>query len=276
MTGFRTPASLGRLPKLHVYVDETGDRGFSDASRHKSPFFAMTALLVPQEDEWQVKLTAGGLRAIVHGAQPQEILKPIHWVEHFKAKRPDRRRQAAQALALMPSAMVIHIIAHKDTVNADAGMRQDGGLFYNYTTRLLLERVAYAAREWPGGRRLAIVRLGRVKHMDHSASASHLDYVRQGAGLTSYPVPWALISWPPTWENTQRDGIQLADIHAGLLNCALSGDPQDRSCAENLLLVGHQLRRSSGGGLLGYGVKVIGDDGFVTQRAWWDEWRKSR
>ncbi|MDX2528020.1 DUF3800 domain-containing protein [Streptomyces europaeiscabiei] len=273
MTGLVTPARFGQLPKLHVYVDETGDRGFSDASRARSPFFAMTALLVPQEDEWQVKLTAGGLRAIVHGAQPQEILKPIHWVEHFKPKKKDRRRQAAQALALIPSAMVIHVIAHKDTVNADAGMRQDKGLFYNYTARLLLERIAFAASGWLGGPRLAIVRLGSVKHMDHRASVSYLDYIRQGAGLTSYQVPWNYISWPPTWEGTQRDGIQLADIHAGLLNCALSGDPQDRACAENLLLVSHQLRRAWDGSLLGYGVKVIGDCSFITSRVWWPEWK---
>jgi hypothetical protein len=116
-----TPARFGQLPKLHVYVDETGDRGFSEASRAQSPFFAMTALLIPQEEEWGVKLTAGGLRALVHGAEPQRILKPIHWVEHFKAKRKDRRRQAAHALALMPNAMVIHVIAHKDTVNEAAG-----------------------------------------------------------------------------------------------------------------------------------------------------------
>ncbi|MFH8926360.1 DUF3800 domain-containing protein [Streptomyces pristinaespiralis] len=270
MSALYVPARFGQLPKLHVYVDETGDRGFSAASRAQSPFFAMTALIVPQEDEWTVKLTAGGLRAIVHGAQPQEILKPIHWVEHFKAKRPERRLHAARALALMPSATVIHVIAHKDTVNADAGMRQDKGLFYNYTTRLLLERVAYTAREWPGGPRLAIVRLGHVKHMDHSTSESHLDWVRQNG---QYGVPWAYISWPPTWENTQRDGIQLADVHAGLLNCALSGDPSDASCAQNLLLCSHQLRRSKGGALLGYGVKVIGHDSYVTGRVWWNDWK---
>jgi hypothetical protein len=273
MSGLLTPAHFGQLPKLHVYVDETGDRGFSEASLAKSPFFAMTALLVPQEDEWHVKVTAGGLRALVHGAQPQEILKPIHWVEHFRPKHKERRRQAAQALAFMPSAMVIHVIAHKGTMRADAGMAKDKGVFYNYTTRLLLERVALAAREWTGGPRLAIVRLGRVKHMDHSASAAYFDYIRQGAGLTSYPIPWNYISWPPTWENTQRDGIQLADIHAGILNCALSGDPQDRGCAENLLLVGHQLRRAWNGALLGYGVKVIGDTSFITGRAWWQDWK---
>ncbi|WDO06203.1 DUF3800 domain-containing protein [Streptomyces murinus] len=263
----------GQLPKLHVYIDETGDRGFSAASRAQSPFFAMTALVVPQEDEWNVKITAGGLRAYVHGAQPQQLLKPIHWVEHFKPKRPERREHAARTLAMMPSAKVIHVIAHKDTVNSDDGMRQDKGVFYNYTTRLLLERVAYAAKEWPGGPRLAIVRLGLVKHMDHTAAEAALNDMRQDSSSSMWGVPWQHVSWPPTWEGTQRDGIQLADIHAGLLNAALSGDPADLRCAQNLLLCGHQLRRSSRGKLLGYGVKVIGSTEFVTNRCWWGDWK---
>ncbi|MFE4174193.1 DUF3800 domain-containing protein [Streptomyces sp. NPDC056909] len=189
--GLTTPSSAyyGQLPKLHVYIDETGDRGFSIASRAQSPFFAMSALIVPQEDEWIVKVTAGGLRALVHGAQPQRILKPIHWVEHFRPKRPERRNQAARTLALMSSAKVIHVIAHKDTVNSDDGMRQDKGVFYNYTTRLLLERVAYAAKDWPGGPRLAIVRLGRVKHMDHDAAEADLDSMRQDANSAMWGVP---------------------------------------------------------------------------------------
>ncbi|UNZ20598.1 DUF3800 domain-containing protein [Streptomyces sp. 891-h] len=273
MTPLYFRQDFGHLPKLHVYVDETGDRGFSDKSRAKSPFFAMTALLVPAEEEWTVKYTAGGLRALVHSGPPEARLKPLHWVEHFKAKRPERRLHAAKVLAQMPDAKVIHVITHKDSLGHDSVMRRSKEHFYNYTARLLLERVARAAQGWPGGKRLAIVRLGAVKHMDHSTSESHLDHVRNG-GCETYSVPWALIKWPPTWETTQRDGIQLADIHAGLLNAALSGDPADRDCASNLLLCRHQLRRSRDGRVLGHGVKVIGDETFVTGRAWWPDWAR--
>lgn len=271
MSPLWVPEGFGRLPKLHVYIDETGDRGFSKASRAQSPFFAMSGLAVPAEDEVHIKVAAGGLRALVYGRQPQENLKPIHWVEHFKAKRSDRRRAAAVALASIPTAKVIHVIAHKETLNTDAGMRNDKGLFYNYTARLLLERIAHLAKNWPGGPRLAITRLGRVKHMDHSTSEAHLDFVRCGTRTETFGVPWGYIKWPPTWENTQRDGIQLADLHAGILNAALSGDPQDSTCAQYLLTCGHQLRRGPQGTLLGYGVKVIGDTSFVTSRVWWDE-----
>ncbi|MDX3634353.1 DUF3800 domain-containing protein [Streptomyces europaeiscabiei] len=262
-----TRAEFGALPKLNVYVDETGDRGWSDKS---SPFFAMTALLVPSEDDWTVRYAAGGLRSIVHASRP-DTTTPLHWVDHFKAKRPERRLRAARCLASMPSAKVIHVIVPKDTARGLARGLADGVRFYNYTTRLLLERVAHAAKGWDGGPRLAIVRLGAVHGMDHEDTAAYLTWVRDGRCQT-FDVPWQYIKWPPKWYGTEWDGIQLADIHAGLLNVALTGDKNDEECAANLLLCKHQLYRAPAGTLLGYGVKVIGDVRFVRDRAWWPKW----
>lgn len=260
-----TPVHPGALAKLGVYVDETGDRGISDKA---SPFFAMTALMVPAEDDWTVRYAAAGLRSVIHTSQPDQA-KPLHWVEHFKRKHTDRRFRAASALAGMPSAKVVHVIVPKEAARSAPGLK-DTSRFYNYTTRLLLERVAYAAANWPGGQRLAILRLGTVRGMDHTATARYLDWVRANQ---AYNVPWRLIKWPPTWMGTDWDGIQLADLHAGLLNSALTGAPDDEACAANLLLCKHQLYRSHTGRLLGYGVKVLGSDTtIVTGRSWWDKW----
>ncbi|MGW0795204.1 DUF3800 domain-containing protein [Streptomyces sp. NPDC002692] len=262
-----TSAQLGALPKLRVYVDETGDRGLKGKA---SPFFAMTAVLVPEEDDWTVRYAAGGLRTVIHESNPDSTT-PLHWVDHFKAKHPDRRLRAARALASMPSAKVIHVIVPKSSVRTRAPGLVDGVRFYNYTARLLLERVAHAAKQWEGGPRLAIVRLGTVRGMDHTDTAGYLTRVRNGQCQT-FDVPWVHIKWPPVWSGTEWDGIQLADIHAGLLNVALTGDPEDEICAENLLLCKHQLYRSPNGYLLGYGVKIIGDHRFVVNRCWWRKW----
>jgi hypothetical protein len=258
------PEILGCLPKLRVYVDETGDRGLAD---NCSPFFAMTALMVPEEDDWTVRYAASGLRGVINTE------KPLHWVDHFKAKHPDRRLKAATALAQMPSARVVHVIAPKGAVRIDYPGLRNTDRFYNYTARYLLERVAHAAHKWPGGPRLAIVRLGAVKGMDHKETASYLDRVRTGIFDKYEEVPWQHIKWPLTWHGTDYDGIQLADIHAGLLNVALTGATGDATCAENLLLCKHQLHRSPTGHLLGYGVKLMArDDTFVTDRCWWKKW----
>ncbi|MGD6742987.1 DUF3800 domain-containing protein [Streptomyces sp. BH106] len=247
-------------------MDETGDRGVGP---NASDFFAMTALMVPSEDDWNVRTTAGGLRALIHTSRP-DTNTPLHWVDHFKAKHADRRLRAARSLALMPSAKVIHVVVPKRSARNFAGM-SDGVRFYNYTTRLLLERVAHAAKAWDGGPRFAVVRLGSVKGMNHSDTEAYLNFVRQGF-VETWGVPWEHIKWPPTWTGTDWDGIQLADIHAGLLNAALRGAMDDERCAENLLLCKHQLYRR-GGSLLGYGVKVMGDKTFMTGRCWWRKMR---
>ncbi|MFJ6348633.1 DUF3800 domain-containing protein [Streptomyces sp. NPDC092046] len=257
-----TPAQLGQLPKLHVYVDETGDRGLGPTT---SPFFGMTALMVPAEDDWTVRHAAGGLRTVIG------TTKPLHWVDHFKAKNADRRLWAATVLAQMPSARVIHVIAPKEAVRQNYPGLHDTSRLYNFTTKWLLERVAYAAQGWPGGPRFANVRLGHVRGMDHDATAEYLDRVRRGLH-DQYPVPWRHIKWPVAWVGTDYDGIQLADIHAGILNVALTGAPDDEACAENLLLCKHQLHRTPNGRVLGYGVKVLGASTFVTDRCWWKKW----
>ncbi|MFH8393379.1 DUF3800 domain-containing protein [Streptomyces sp. NPDC018036] len=260
-----TPAEIGALPKLRVYVDETGDRGALG-----SPFFAMTALLVPEEEDWNVRVVAGGLRAMIHASRP-DTKTPLHWVDHFKAKHPERRERAARTLSSMPGVKVIHVIVPKRMTALTGGMA-DGTRFYNYTTRLLLERIAYCAATWEGGPRFAITYFGSVKGVDHTDTASYLTRVRNGLCGETWGVPWQHIKWPPKWTGTDWDGIQLADIHAGILNVALSGADVDQDCAANLLLCKHQLYRSPGGSLLGYGVKIWGSAMFLVNRCWYQKW----
>jgi hypothetical protein len=252
------PTAPHSLPKLYVYVDETGDRGFSTTS---SACFAMTALIVPAEEDWQTRTSAASLRALVGTSER------LHWVEHFKAKRPERRARAARLLAVMPEVRVVHVIVDKAT----ARLNRDGVWFYNYTAQLLLARVAQAARTWEGGPRQAIVRLGSVKGMDHAATLRHLGEVRTTAADDA-PVPWEHLHWPPTWRDTSFDGIQLADIHAGLLNAALRAKPDETACVANLLRCKHQLHRSAAGVLLGHGVEWVGLESVLTGRDWWADW----
>ncbi|MFJ5217216.1 DUF3800 domain-containing protein [Streptomyces sp. NPDC088354] len=260
-----TATALGALPKLRVYVDETGDRGALG-----SPFFAMTALVVPEEEDWNVRFVANGLRDMIHTSNPGTTT-PLHWVDHFKAKRPERRARAARALSLMPGVKVIHVIVPKRNVVPTGGMA-DGTRFYNYTTRLLLERVAYCAATWAGGPRLALSYLGTVKGVDHADTADYLTRVRNGQCGETWGVPWQYLKWPPKWTGTDRDGVQLADIHAGMLNVALTGDPTDEDCAQYLLSCKHQLYRSPTGIMLGYGVKVWGSQVFIVNRCWFAKW----
>jgi hypothetical protein len=259
---YTTSQELRQLPRIEVFVDEYGDRGFTTKS---SPVFAMTAVLVPTERIVDVKVVVGGLKNVINTP------KPLHWVEHFtpKQEHASRRALAARLIAGLPDVRVIYVVAHKGTLISGERLQADKDLFYNYMTKLLLERVAFEARDWPGGARLAVARLSAVKNMHHEGSVDYLEGVRR-QGKTKAPMEHIL--WPPRWYDPSKfDGLQLADLYMGMFGTALSGAPDDPTCARFLLEHRHQLRRSWSGQVLGYGVKVYGDARFLTERAWWGD-----
>ncbi|WP_353707655.1 DUF3800 domain-containing protein [Cellulosimicrobium sp. ES-005] len=259
---FPTPERYRRLPRVEAFVDEVGDRGFTTKS---SDVFAMVAVMVPQERVPDMKVVVGGLRHAVNTS------KPLHWVDHFtpKPKHAARRRLASQWIAKIPDVKVVYVVAHKATLIASQHLRADRDLFYNYMTKLLLERVAYQARYWPGGQRLAVARLSAVKNMDHIESVDYLNGARR---YQHTRAPFENILWPPIWRGPDVfDGLQLADLYLGMLWCAIRGDHGDVDCAEMLLEHRHQLRRGPSGQVLGWGVKVFGDPAYLTKRIWWPE-----
>lgn len=224
----------------------------------------MTAVMVPAESAPHMRVVAAGLRSEINTE------KPLHWVDHFtpKPKHAFRRKLAADMVAAIPGAVVIYVVCEKRTLIASEHLRADQDLFYNYVTKLLLERVAYAARYWPGGSRLAIVALSSIRGTAATDSRNYLDAVRD---YRKTDAPMRYIKWPPSWHGPDRfDGLQIADLYMGMMGTALSGSETDVACAAHLLAHRSQIRRGPNGQLLGWGIKMYGDAGALTRRAWWD------
>ncbi|HEY3546248.1 MAG TPA: DUF3800 domain-containing protein [Propionicimonas sp.] len=256
----RTPAAIGRLRRVEVFVDEYGDRGFGLKA---SPMFAMTAVMVPEESVNHMRAVAGGLRSVIRTG------KPLHWVEHFtpKPKHAERRALAAEMLAGIPGVVFLCVVADKATLEGSEYLKGDEDHFYNYVTKLLLERVAFQAKNWPGGARMALARLSSIRGTRERDSIEYLEAVRD-RGRTTAPLQY--IKWPPHWYGPERyDGLQIADLYTGIIGNAISGAPTEIECAAHLLRCRHQLRRGPRGQVLGWGVKVYGRDGFLTERPWW-------
>ena len=68
-------------------------------------------------------------------------------------------------------------------------------------TKLLLERVAYAALQWRGGPRLAIARLSSIKGTRDVDSIDYLERVRR---VRATKAPLEQIRWPPSWHGPER------------------------------------------------------------------------
>ncbi|GLZ28162.1 hypothetical protein Lesp02_03520 [Lentzea sp. NBRC 105346] len=256
--------NVAALPVVRVYIDETGDRGFKPTS---SPTFGFCAVLVPDEHDNDLRTVIQTLR------NDFEISgeRPVHWKEHLRPRFHERRRHAAKRLATVPGVQVIHVVIDKANVPLNAGMRGDIVKTYNYALRLLFERIAFAVRDWPGGSRRAIVKVAHVKGHDHAKS---LDYVTKTCPVSPSPVsvPWNLVTSNVTIEGTTAvDGLQAADLYAGMFNAAITPDRFGNNWPEYLLAVTHQIRRGPNGKVCDYGIKILGDKKIVTDQDWWPQ-----
>jgi hypothetical protein len=251
-----------RLPILRAYLDETGDRGFSLGS---SPLFGFCVVLVPDEHDPLLRQVIQGLRKDFGIANSDAV----HWVEHLRLRNHDRRRHAAKQLAAVPDVRLIFALIDKPNVPANSGMRGDIVKTYNYASRLLFERMALTAQAWPGGARRVITKVSHVRGHDHAVSH---DYITKTCPTSQsfVTVPWSLVT-----RNIQvagaaaYDGLQAADLYAGMLNAAISPDKYGNTSPEHLQAVAHQLRRGPNGKVLDYGIKILGDKTIVTGQDWW-------
>lgn len=243
---------------LRVYVDETGDRGSSGAS---SAYFAFCALLVPEEDD-------PGMRAAVSQLRRDfgvPVGSALHWNKH--AKVFPRRQRATDLLTALTTVRLVYVVVEKAAIPANAGMRSDHSVFYNYSTRLLMERVLLAANGWPGGPRDAVVRFGHVRGFDHSKTTAYLDHVRRTE--PGY-IPWRRLSGPIRFEHqTAWDGLQAADAFAGMLHAAITPDAWGNYEPQHFVRACPMLR-SHRGQTWGCGFKVLGNESTFRGLPWWN------
>jgi Protein of unknown function (DUF3800) len=242
---------------LRVYVDETGDRGISAKA---SPFFAFSAVLVADEDEPHLRAALNQLRTDL--SVPAG--KALHWNEH--AKTYSSRRHITRVLQAVSGIAVVYVIVDKSAIPANAAMRTDQVVFYNYAAGLVLERALLAARDWPDGSRTAVVRFGHVRGFDHCTTQAY--FVQKSRQASN--VPWLLLSGSVHFDSQANWlGLQAADMYAGMLHAACRPDCFGNYEEHHLLAVRHQLRRNPTGSSWGWGFKVLGTPATFRRLPWW-------
>lgn len=257
-TLYQTPSQNKILPKVHVFVDEYGDRNFKN--NRESDWFTMTALMVEQEHLDHMRAAVAGLRSVYKIPEGNKL----HWVDHFKRKQEARRFTALHLLSSIPNIKLVNVLLHKPSVGSGAYMRNQSARSYHMMTLYLMERIARAAAAWPGGPRLARVSLGVVGGVDHRDTMTKL----HAAALLSDPrTPFGNLLWPFKWfDSAQLDGLQAADIFSGFLTAGLVNEDA-RYYARVLKLVATDSR----GNHLGEGMKIFPNHAIplVTESEWW-------
>lgn len=245
---------------VRAYVDETGDRGISASA---SPYFSFAAAMIADEQEAAMRAAMSQLRRDLK-VPPG---KALHWKDHVKVFA--RRQYVAKTLSQLGDIKIVYVIVEKAAIPAQAGMRHDQVIFYNFAAGIILERLLLAAGDWPGGARDVIVKFGHVRGFDHRTTCNYFKIkTRQGP----HWVPWQLLRGAPTFEDQAKwDGLQAADQYAGMLSAAVRPDRFGGYEPAHLLAIRHQIRRTALGVSRNYGFKILGNEATFTSLPWWPQ-----
>lgn len=244
----------GEAPKIHVYIDETGDRG---SGRDSSPIFGMAAIVVDDRGAQEVRTAISRLRADFR--VPSGTV--MSWKRHVKSH--DRRRRAVELLSAVQGLKVCYVYADKKQL-WDHTYRDDPSRFYNYVALKTYTSTLWAARNWKGDRARVWTRFGHVRRHDHRATESYL----RATTVADARVPdWMEqgLRWVSADQYLES---QAADLYGGFLKAALWPDGDFGYTEPSYLLnVWHQIRNSENCAIP-LGLMSMPDSALVTRHAW--------
>lgn len=240
--------------EIHVYVDETGDRGGGETS---SPIFGMAAVLVTGAGAQALRAAVGRLRADFRVPDG----KVMSWKEHVKTH--DRRRRAADVLRSVDGLRVCYVYAVKAELRAGS-YRDDPQRFYNYVAYTTYKAVLWAARDWVGATGRVWTRFGHVRHHDHRTTREYI----QDQARRDPKVPFEM-EQGLRWVSADRYvESQAADLYGGFLKAALwPGGEFSYVEPTYLLRIWPQLRGSERCAVP-LGIMPMPDPALLTGRRW--------
>ena len=132
------------MKKYNVYIDESGDEGFSQNS---SKIFGFSAVVVQEKNDIILPRVQKIILAEI--AQSKKILKNIHF---HKFKHEERKFICKTILEKKLPIRVIVILSSKECITGS--IRNDFNThkykYFNYMARMLLERISWLVRDQGG------------------------------------------------------------------------------------------------------------------------------
>lgn len=251
----------GVLDRLNVYIDESGDEGFSIAEQvggqGSSRWFVVAAVIVRSDRDRNVAESVNRIKSRLGKDVSSQKGKPLHWT---KLRHPQRHvvleevkneefswiGVALEKLKLDPTKFDSHLTRKK---NSNVGCP-----LYHYALRLLFERLMFPAKE--AGMQLDIT-------LENRASLSIADVYKYAYLLSVLPGPFGHPTLDTDWiteiravNKGDRKLLQLSDACAGALFNALEPNKFGMIDAVYLEKLAHKLVRRDDK-LWGYGLKLF-------------------
>lgn len=239
---------------LRVYVDESGDRGFSARS---SPVFILAAIVVRDEDEPQLRLIRDQLCTDLE--KPHATV--LHWAQNIQ--KHSQRNYVAKTIGGAPLTL-LYVIVDKASLRAASGLHNHERL-YNYAVRRLIERLSWYIRDEEAE---AIVTFARIRNFKYTSLETYIAY------LSSSPnsIHWKSFKDLPRIDDPKRKVLlQMADIAAGCLSNAIVPDQWGGFEYSHLREIQPLIYRNTPGKITSYGLHVISGkpSTILSDTTWW-------
>lgn len=196
---------------FRCYIDESGDEGFKFGS-NSSEWFILTAFIVRTEKD----LPTVKLIDFIKEKLGRPGQKHLHW----RDLRHNEKVTYSLEIAKLP-VKVASVCYYKPLIK-DKDKFQSPNLLYFYTTRYLIERVSWLARDTykngePGNGKAEIVFSNRSA-MNYSSLLEYFDRLRKDSSVR---IHWPAIGAISSQVPGKSKGLQLADACSGIFFNAL-------------------------------------------------------
>jgi hypothetical protein len=240
---------------FRVYIDESGDRGWSPNS---SRYFVFAAVIVEDTNERDVLVAREQLRT--------DLGKPkghvLHWSPNID--KHDARKFAAKVVGSLPIQLV-YVIVDKESLRNNSSSLNNHAKLHNYAARRLIERVSWLVRD-EGGEAIITFK--------YSPFHSYLEYLKSDSDCS---IAWQAIRGDVRVDSPERLLIlQIADICAGALMAAILPDQFGGVESAYLDEIQSSIYRRPPGPITTYGLHVISlsQPTFLSSLPWWPNFPK--
>ena len=229
---------------FNCYIDESGDEGINTGGTR---WFILGALIVPEHLDLQTSRMVPRTKAAIGKAE--------NWTLRWSDVRShDKKLRICQELLTEGWAFSC-VVADKEhpVIRNAPGLRNKWALYF-YSTRFLLERLSWYARDHAGQKASLIFEHRR--NMDYDEMKEYLQLLRNRDPPTE--MAWANIDWKDFDVVTKGKSrlLQGADCLCGALSDALDWSPLGFVEPRYILSLGERFYRR-GANLTSYGLKFL-------------------
>jgi hypothetical protein len=210
LDGKLAAGSLAAMAESYrVYVDESGDEGFS-FGRGSSDWFVLAAVVTRAETDLDAVKLVDAVRA--------KLNKPPKKPLHFRDLKHEHRLPFCEAIS-RGRIRTIAVLVHKPFIKAPEIFRERYRLYF-YAVRFLLERVSWLCRDQRKARDsndgTAEIIFSNRSGMSYTELCGYLDRLKALPASEKVSIDWNVISSAQVKAFTagKRMGLQIADAIA--------------------------------------------------------------